>query len=132
MYTCVAESLSCTARGPKAPGRPQPPPSSRPLSVPPSSALCRGRGAASPLCRAAGGGTCHRGAAGLPQAGVQSQPRRCLTTSTQKTTWTQGPSMCEKMGNCTWSIWPWMVSGVACRSQGLSDCFPKAFLWSFA
>lgn len=63
---------------------------------------------------------------------LQLQPRQCLTTSTQKTTWTQGLSTCEKMGNCTWSIWPWMVSGVACRSQGLSDCFPKAFRWSFA
>lgn len=63
---------------------------------------------------------------------LQSQPRQCLTTSTQKTIWTQGPSMCEKMGNCTWSIWHWMTLGVACRSQGLSDCFPKAFLWSFA
>ena len=63
---------------------------------------------------------------------LQSQPRQCRTTSTQKTIWTQGPSTCEKMGNCTWSIWPWMMLGVACRSQGLLDCFPKAFLWSFA
>lgn len=62
---------------------------------------------------------------------LQLQPRQCLTTSTQKTTWTQDPSMYEKMVSCTWSIWPWMVSGVACRSQGLSDCFPKASLWSF-
>lgn len=63
---------------------------------------------------------------------LQLQPRQCLTTSTQKTAWTQDPSMYEKMVSCTWSIWPWMVSGVACRSQGLSDCFPKASLWSFA
>lgn len=67
-----------------------------------------------------------------PRAGAQLQPRQCLTTSTQKTTWTQDLSMYEKTVSYTWSIWPWMVSRVACRSQGLSDCFPKASLWSFA
>lgn len=53
----------CQPRGPTALGRPQPLPSSHSFSVPPSGALCPGSRAASSLCRAAGGGSCHRRAA---------------------------------------------------------------------
>lgn len=120
---------------PRSPGARSPPapPSSHPLSVPPSLSFVPGapirfslqprRGRREPPPRS------YRS---QPRAGAQLQQGQCLTASTQETTWTQGPSTCEKMGSCTWSIWPWMVSRVAYRSQDLSDFFPKVFLWSFA